>query len=164
MVNKEVIVEYIPDHLWRYVAPSNHKNGAILPSAFGLRDKTPPERYVSLQEGSGETIQEKLSSAIGIFNSKGWNMRATARLALVDVQSVYSTVNLPNKIIEFKDERRPHYGMYYVSNDETLIHEAKSLLQLCCTLYELNCLEGGDLKPTDDFLPAPGQAKLPQMQ
>lgn len=140
MESNAPVSQYVPEHLWRYVGSSGYKDGVVLPSAFDLKNKTPPERYVSLQEGNGNTIGEKFISVVKVFQGTGWTLKRTGRLAVVDVSMAYTMVNVPNKIIEFKDERRPHYGLYYLSEDESLVLEAKSLLQLCSDLHDYNLL------------------------
>lgn len=130
----------VPDVLWRYVKPSwLDSSGCLLPVCFDLRSEIdPPEDHVSFYEGNGDTHTGKLNSVVGFMTRRGYNLKKTGKMLSIQTQEAYQAVNEPNPIIEFIDKNRPHYGMLYLVEDDSLILEAKNILAFSAELHSYN--------------------------
>lgn len=137
MDKKLGVSKAFPDTLWRYVKPSwLDSSGSLLPYCFDLRSE-PPEEYVSFFEGQGETEQQMLSSVIGALALSRFVLKETGRILSIDPQHACRLINCPVPIIEFKDQRRPHFGMFYLIEDEPSRLEAKNILSQIVSLHGL---------------------------
>lgn len=127
-----------PESLWRYVKPSwLDATGCLLPICFDLRsEKDPPEDYVSFHEGIGASESERLASVVSVMTNKGFTLKRTGRMLSIQVDDVCQVINEPNPVIRFVDKGRPHYGMCYLTEDDSLVLEAKNLLALTAELHD----------------------------
>lgn len=135
-----VLGSVIPTPLWRLAIPSCLDGGKLLPNSFDLRlELNPPEGYISFWAGTGATVNEKLN----FVANKILSIRPLPRngkLLAVDLDEVEDSINQPNRVIGFSEERCPHYGMRYLVDDECLILEAKTMLAEISSLHSYACV------------------------
>lgn len=107
--------------------------------AFDLRDRTPPELYVSFSMTSGKNDNEHFQCACGDLSAK---LKGGLKgfIALLDVANCLEEVNdEQSDIICFRDQKLPHCGLYYLTQDLQKIQEAKTTMAYLASerLYEI---------------------------
>ncbi len=115
----------------RYVKPSFMEDGKILNEAFDLRDKKPPEQYVSFYLASESSDKENYTQALSFLRM---SPKPSGAITLLDVQEVLEEINdEEDDIITFLEKDLPHCGLVYLSNNITKIQEAKTTLSYLAT-------------------------------
>ncbi|MFS2324982.1 hypothetical protein U2P60_06115 [Brucella sp. H1_1004] len=109
------------------------QNCGVLAIAFDLRDRTPPEVYVSFSMTTGSSDDEHVQCACNDL-SKKFSGKLKGFIALLDVEECLSDINdEPQDIISFRDQSHPHCGLYYMTEDLQKIQEAKTTLAFLAT-------------------------------
>lgn len=132
LVPADLIVDGVAS---RYIKPSCYKKndpfqGAdeIDVSAFDLRDRQPPELFVSFHLTAGVNDEARLVDAHAIISKKISNIRNGA-IALLDVAECLEEVNdEPLELIAFRERNHPHCGLFYLSENLVKIQEAKTTM------------------------------------
>ena len=115
----------------RYVKPSCIEDGKILNEAFDLRDRKPPEKYVSFYLLSTDNQREQFSQAFSLLRMAS---KPNGGITLLDVEEVLEEINdEEDDIIAFFQKELPHCGLVYLSNNITKIQEAKTTLSYLAT-------------------------------
>lgn len=110
----------------RYIKPSLIKEGKILNEAFDLRDRTPPEEFVSFYRVEKKEINLMFISALGFIKM---NISQNGLITLLDVEEVLENINDEgDDIIAFSEQNLPHCGLEYLTDNLTKIQEAKTTL------------------------------------
>ena len=123
----------LPEYLWRYMKPSFIR-GDRCGQLFDLR-VNPPEQYVSFFEGEGDCFNGQAISALRAIMDRV-RVADNGQLCCLDVETVCRELNNPVPVIEFKPKGRPHFGMFYLIDDEISLAEVKTNLQFLCSGYE----------------------------
>jgi len=126
-MSNEVSKKFVEGILSRYMKPSFVNNEYFIDTVgFDLRERTPPERYVSFYKVEKENDEENYISAISCLKITPKNNGA---IILLDVAESLIEVNDEDEdIIHFIEAGLPHCGMSYLTNDLTKIQEAKTTL------------------------------------
>ncbi len=120
--------------LLRYVKPSHMKNGMITDELFQLReDRSPPEDYISFFYSKSTKASQKITDIKKLLGYKKFS--PSCGFIFLNPNEALKEINITNKIIDFKEESYPHYGMYYISDDDMDITEAKTMLMYLSNLY-----------------------------
>lgn len=120
--------------LMRYVKPSYIKDGEPTDDVFQLReDREPPEEYVSFYHSTGETLNIRINFIKKTM--RNFNFSNNSGFIQLNASEACKAINTVREIISFKEEGYSHYGMYFMSEDETDIIEAKTLLLFSSTLH-----------------------------
>jgi len=110
----------------RYIKPSFIEDNKILNAAFDLRDRTPPEEFVSfylLKNSDEDSMYKKAICLLPILPKKDGAM------ILLDIKEALEEVNDETEdIINFVEKSLPHCGMIYLTNNLSKIQEAKTTL------------------------------------
>jgi hypothetical protein len=104
--------------------------------AFDLRDRTPPETYVSFFMCEGSTNEEWQHSAVRCLEERKMGKR-NGLMFLLDVEEAIEEVNDGSAIIEFVPKGLPHCGLVYQAQDQALIQEAKAVLCLLAKVFAI---------------------------
>lgn len=123
----------------RLIKKSWVNQGSVQAVAFDLRDRTPPELYVSFSMTSGKTDDEHLHCACCDLSAK---LKGGLKgfIALLDVAVCLEEINdEESDIICFRDEILPHCGLYYLTKDLQKIQEVKTAISYLASerLYEI---------------------------
>jgi hypothetical protein len=134
MLLKDVaILNEIPHELVRYASPDKVNNGMISRAVFELReDRTPPkppEEYISFFHSSLCSIGDKISDVAKKMQGK-LSPKKNGWFLFLNACDAHNEINRTNSVINFKQLKYPKYGMYYITEDETLISEAITTLLL----------------------------------
>lgn len=98
------------------------------PSAFDLRE-TPPETYVSFFLVSGHDEVSQLDAAYQIMQTKNAFKNKPGALVVLKISKCLEEINDEDeRIISFKDERIPHCGLHYHTDNDQKVLEAKNTL------------------------------------
>ncbi|MGZ8157545.1 MAG: hypothetical protein ACXWT4_01915 [Methylobacter sp.] len=110
-------------------------NGQIVsPSAFDLRDKTPPETYVSFYLVEGNDHISRLDKACETIQTRTPFKNQPGAVIVLKIKTCLEEINdEAEKIITFKDETVPHCGLHYLTSDIQKVVEAKTVLCLLAT-------------------------------
>jgi len=131
--------------LIRYVKPSYIEYGEPKEEIFQLReDREPPEEYISFYHSKKESMYEKISDIKSILQKRNFKISKSSGFLSLNALDAIEEINITREIISFKEERYPHYGMYYESSDIIDIQEAKTIL-----LYNYKLYLNRDLKSED---------------
>lgn len=115
----------------RYIKPSFIEDGKILNEAFDLRDRKPPEKYVSFYLVSKNIESDTFIQAMSFLHIVP---KQNGAMILLDVQEVLEEVNdEDDELITFKEKGLPHCGLIYLSNNLTKIQEIKTTLSYLAT-------------------------------
>jgi hypothetical protein len=115
--------------LLRYVRPAYIKNYLPTDEALQLReDRLPPEEYISFYESSAKSLDERFKDFIRLMNVRSFKLAKTSGILHVDTADIYEQVNVPRKLVEIKDCKKPHYGLFFCSKNEEDVLEAKTTL------------------------------------
>lgn len=127
--------------LIRHIKPSHIQNNEITDEAFQLReDRMPPEEYVSFFHSRLDSVEDKIRDVKNEFKKRNYTIKKNCGFIHLNASKASEEVNIIKEIIKFKEEGYPHYGMYYISDDEIDIIEAKSILIHHSELYmNSNC-------------------------
>ena len=110
----------------RYIKPSFIKDGKILNEAFDLRDRTPPEKFVSFYKIEKNEISLMFTSALVFIKM---TISPNGLITILDIEEVLEFINDEDKdIIAFSEQSLPHCGLEYLTNNLTKILEAKTTL------------------------------------
>ena len=130
------VINIDPPILIRYVKPSYIVNGEVGEEIFQLReDRSPPEEYISFFHSKKATIDEKINDIRLILEKRKFKIKKTSGFIFLNILNALEDINATNDIILFKEEDYPHYGMYYVSDEDMDIQEAKTILLYHYELY-----------------------------
>jgi len=122
--------------LIRYVKPSYITNGEVGEEIFQLReDRSPPEEYISFFHSTKTTINEKIDDVKLILEKRKFEIKKTSGFLFLNTFEALMEINITREIISFREEGYPHYGMYYVSDEDMDIQEAKTILLYHYELY-----------------------------
>lgn len=112
----------------RLIKKSWVKQDGVQSVAFDLRERTPPELYVSFSLTCGGTDDEHLVCAYTELSRK-FAGGPSGFIALFDIPACLEAVNDEEfDIICFRDEKLPHCGLHYLTEDLRAIQEAKTTL------------------------------------
>jgi len=104
----------------------------VKPNAFDLRTE-PPEKYISFSLTTGDSEEEHILCAVTDL-SRRLKYDLKGFIALMKIEVCLASINDEDiPIIEFREENRPHCGMYYVTQNLQKILEAKSTLAFLAT-------------------------------
>ncbi len=110
----------------RYIKPSFIEDEKILNVAFDLRDRTPPEEFVSfylLKNSDEDSMYKEAIELLPISPKKDGAM------ILLDIKEALEEINDEvDEIINFVEKSLPHCGMIYLTNNLSKIQEAKTTL------------------------------------
>ncbi len=110
----------------RYIKPSLMKEGKILNEAFDLRDRTPPEEFVSFYKVEKNEINLMFTYALSFIKM---TISPNGLITLFNVEEVLESINdEDDDIIAFSEQSLPHCGLEYLTNNLTKILEAKTTL------------------------------------
>lgn len=116
-------------------------NGEVLPTAFDLRDKTPPETYVSFfMTCHGDSLTQA-RSALAIVKKRMPNIKENGAIALLNIAICLEQINdEPLPLVSFHERGLPHCGLVYLTEDITKTLEAKTTLSFLAqeNLYKIN--------------------------
>ncbi len=121
--------------LARYIRPGWIKNKIKLTDeAFQLRSGEP---YISFHHSSSDSEKDKINDIKKFLSSKpkGFNFSNNCGFILLNYLLATTEINLTNNIIKFQSEGYPHYGLYFLSDDEVDMLEAKTSLVNLSDLY-----------------------------
>ena len=124
--------------LIRYVKPSyiNRESKKVGEEIFQLReDRLPPEEYISFFHSTKITINEKIDDVKLILEKRKFKIKKTSGFLFLNAIETLMEINITRKIISFREEGYPHYGMYYESDEDIDIQEAKTVLLYHQELY-----------------------------
>lgn len=123
-------------NLVRYVRPALVSQGVVSDDVFQLReDRKPPESFVSFYHSMKDPEMVRVLDVIGVLKKKKFKISTNGGLLHVSASDAEKDINLTRNIIEFKEEGYPHYGMYYTSQDEVDLVEARTTLLLYSEYY-----------------------------
>jgi len=115
----------------RYIKPSFIENKKILNETFDLRERKPPEEYVSFYLVNKGVENGIFMQAISFLRIKP---NPNGAIALLDIQEVLEEINdEDDDIITFVEKKLPHCGLVYLSNNLTKIQEVKTTLSYLAT-------------------------------
>ena len=118
--------------LIRYVKPSYIKDRdskEVGEEIFQLReDRSPPEEYISFFHSTKTTIDEKVIDIKLILEGRNFKIKKTSGFLFLNAIEALMEINITREIISFREEGYPHYGMYYMSDEDMDIQEAKTIL------------------------------------
>lgn len=129
MNNKQLVVLNVEEGpASRFIKPSWYsREDGVKPTAFDLRTE-PPEEYISFSLTVGSSDEEHFQCALSDL-SRRLRYELKGFIALMSIEVCLSNVNdEASPIIEFREERLPHCGLYYVTENLQKILEAKSTL------------------------------------
>lgn len=110
----------------RYIKPSFIEDDKILNAAFDLRDRTPPEEFVSfylLKNSDEDSMYKEAIELLPISPKKDGAM------ILLDIKEALEEINDEvDEIINFVDKSLPHCGLAYLTKNLMKIQEAKTTL------------------------------------
>jgi len=110
----------------RYIKPSFIRNGCIDLVSFDLRDRKPPEKFVSFHKVDDTDEDLKFISAISYLS---FTPKQNGAIILLDVEETLEEVNdEEDDFISFREKDLPHCGMIYHTNDLTKLQEVKTTL------------------------------------
>lgn len=112
----------------------------ITPAAFDLRERTPPESYVSFFIVDGVSDEDRKLSAINVIGARLDLNQQDGAITILEISECLDKINGEDiNLISFRDEALPHCGLYYLSKDAAAILEAKTILCLIAKkkLYKL---------------------------
>ena len=110
----------------RYAKPSFISSYTISPVLFDLRDRTPPEKFVSFYKVEEESEEERFISALKYLNIIP---KQSGAMVLLDIKKSLDEVNdEENDIVSFTEQNLPHCGLIYLTTNLTKIQEAKTTL------------------------------------
>ncbi|AAZ28142.1 hypothetical protein [Colwellia psychrerythraea] len=116
-------------YLLRYVKPSYIVDNEPTDESLQLReDRLPPEEYLSFFQSTSSVLPERYQDFIKLMKQKEFTMAKTSGIMHINSEDVESQVNVPRRLIEIKDCNRPHYGLYFCSEKEEDVIEAKTML------------------------------------
>lgn len=124
-------------YLIRYIKPTHIYNEDVKDEAFQLRDWTPPEEYVSFYHSKSKLIRDKINDVKKAMPSN-FEAKKTSGYIHLNATKASEEINVVKNIIEFKERGYPHYGMFYLSNYDVDVIEAKTILIHYSELY-MNC-------------------------
>lgn len=118
-----------PPVLVRYVKPSYINNKEVGEEIFQLReDRSPPEEYISFFHSRKTVNSEIINDVKLILGQRNFQIKKTSGFLFLNIKDVLEDINITKEIILFKEEKYPHYGMYYISDNIEDIQEAKTIL------------------------------------
>lgn len=129
MSNKQLAILYVEDGpVSRFIKPSWYsREDGVQTTAFDLRTE-PPEEYISFSLTVGSSDDEHFHCALSDLSSR-LKYELKGFIALMRIEVCLSNVNdETSPIIEFREEKLPHCGLYYVTENLQKILEAKSTL------------------------------------
>ena len=94
------------------------------------KDMLPPEKCVSFNEGKGEDFKQKIFQVMEDLFLK-MSIHETHLFAGLIDQNAYSKINKRKELISFQRDRgenNSHFGLYYLSDDESEILSVKARL------------------------------------
>lgn len=94
------------------------------------KDMLPPEKCVSFNEGKGDNFKQKIIQVMEDLFLK-MSMKESHLFAGIIDQNAYNKINKRKELISFqrdKGENNSHFGLYYLTNDESEILFIKSTL------------------------------------
>ncbi|MCK9162668.1 MAG: hypothetical protein RBQ81_01390 [Arcobacteraceae bacterium] len=110
----------------RYIKPSFVEDNKILNEAFDLRDRTPPEEFVSFYLVKNSDENSMYKEAIKLLPILP---KASGVMILLDIKESLEEINDEvEEIINFVDKSLPHCGLVYLTNNRMKIQEAKTTL------------------------------------
>lgn len=123
-------------NLVRYVKPSWISHGELSEDAFQLReDRTPPEEFVSFYHSKQDPDINRVKDVALSMRSRSFQISNSGGFLHLKAHEAKDEINRIREIINFKVERYPHYGMYYISDDELDLIEAKTTLVFLSDFY-----------------------------
>lgn len=130
-----IITDTNPIELWRLIRQEwyyiEDEEILLLPDCLDLRkDMQPPETCISFNECKGENYYEKIFQLMEDLFFK-LNIKEDYLFAGLIDEEIYKSINKREKLIEFKRDRgeeNSHFGLYYLTNDDTKILTIKSKL------------------------------------
>lgn len=116
-------------YLLRYVRPSYIDGNVPTDESLQLRDdRPPPEEYLSFFQCTSNILHQRYKDFIELMKAKKFTMAKKSGIIHISSNDVESQVNVPRKLVEIKDCNKPHYGLYFCSEKEEDIMEAKTML------------------------------------
>lgn len=115
----------------RFLKPSLiDADNSINAAAFDLRDRSPPEVYVSFYEVTGESVNVRFVSGYNSINQKfDVSNKNNAAIVLLDIFECLEEINDEEKdLITFKPQNLPHCGLFYLTTNLVKIQEIKTTL------------------------------------
>lgn len=115
--------------LLRYVKPSYIKNQEPTDESLQLReDRLPPEEYLSFFQSSKLSVEERFKDFIGLMELRKFQLAKKSGILHLSSEDIDNEVNIPRKLVEIKDCKKPHFGLFFCSQEEEDILEAKTTL------------------------------------
>ncbi len=127
-MSNELITTFHLNHgtVSRYAKPSFIGGHTISPVLFDLRDRTPPEKFVSFYKVAEESEEERFISAVNYLTIAP---KPNGAIVLLDIKKSLDEVNDEDKdIVSFTEQNLPHCGLMYLTTNLTKIQEAKTTL------------------------------------
>ena len=115
--------------LIRYVKPSLIFNGGVTDDIFQLReDRKPPEEYISFYHSTEGEINCKLKQVLSFLSERSFKAKSTSAFIHLEASNACEDINITKNIVEFKVCGYPHYGMFFLTDDDMDVIEAKTIL------------------------------------
>lgn len=95
--------------------------------AFDLRDREPPETYVSHILANGNSLDDQFQHSLNELKKR--MARVNGFIAIICIDTALREINdEESQIIEYRDQKLPHCGLHYMTDNQQYIQEAKATL------------------------------------